>query len=171
MSVSRAMRRKHERDKLKEDRPKGDPADWTAQELAKSTGVKVSSLYEWAEARTREIEDELSEQMAKILWDTENYIALANIIIMLYAMLKTFGDLKTVQKGLNRLVRNISPAMDEVDAMGLKEAYLRLTTFYGLDDLVFEDFDLGKIWDSKSRVDMTVEKVMLKKASEKGDTK
>ena len=148
------MRRKAEREKAKKKRPKGNPEDWTAKEMSRETGVKVDQMMEWIEARSLEMQEAMAKNMAQLLWEAEDYMALANAVVILRAVIATFGDLKTVQKGLPKLVRNINRTIEEVDRMGIKEACQDLTK-YGVE-IEFEDFDINKIFDDpgKCRVEL-----------------
>lgn len=92
---------------------------------------------------------EAAKVSQEILYDAEDYIAIANIIIFLYSVEKTFGNLKTVQKGYQKLLENYNDAAEEVDEMGLREAYNRLHEKYGIE-LLFNDFDINNILDEKA---------------------
>lgn len=100
--------------------------------------------------------DKISLEAAKVaqelLYDAEDYIAVANIIIFLYSVEKTFGNLKTVQKNYQKLLDNYNEAADHVDELGVMEAYKQLHDKYGIS-IAFNDFDLNTILDNQEMFD------------------
>lgn len=167
---NRAMRRKAERDKAKAEKPKGDTKDWSAQQLSQMTGVRVQSLCEWLDARSIELRDELADAMTQLLWEAECYNASANMIIMLYAIKKTFGSLKTVQKGMDKLIANVNDAADYVDSIGVKAAYEEIMEEYGIKSLSFEDFDINLLFENKGMA-MLASKKIKDRVNRKGTNK
>lgn len=153
------MRRKAERERAKAERPRGDVKTWTAQQISQMTGVRVDSLLEWIDERALELRDEMAEAMTQLLWEAECYNAAANMIIMMFAIKKTFGSLKTVQKGMNRLIANVNDAADYVDSIGVKAAYEEITEEYGINGLAFEDFDINLIFDNRGMAMLASQKI------------
>ena len=160
MSLARAMRRKAEREKTKSQRPKGAVTDWNGIQMSGYTGVKVQTLCDWLDARAAEMQNEMAENMARLLWESEDYMATANVIIALHAVLRTFGDLKTVQKGMGRLVRNFDGALEQGDQVGIKEAYRELEEA-GIA-FAFDDFDINTLFDDPGKSRVTVARMKNK---------
>lgn len=86
----------------------------------------------------------------EMLYDAEDYMAIANIIIFLYSVKKTFGNLKTVQKGLQKLLDNYNEAAEYVDEIGIKQAYEELHNENGIS-LMFNDFDINTFFDNEKQ--------------------
>ena len=86
----------------------------------------------------------------EMLYDAEDYMAIANIIIFLYSVKKTFGNLKTVQKGMQKLLDNYNEAAEYVDEIGIREAYEKLHDEYGVE-LMFNDFDVSTFFDNEKQ--------------------
>lgn len=160
MGVARAMRRKAERDKNKGQRPKGAVTEWNGIQLSGYTGVKVQTLCDWLDARSIEMQDEMAGNMTRLLWEAEDYMATANIIIMLLAVQKTFGDLKTVQRRMGQLVGNLDASLEHVDKVGLKAAYEELEAA-GVC-FAFDDFDINSLLDDPGKSRVTVARMKTK---------
>ncbi len=137
-----------------------DTGRMDAFQISQTTGVKIQTIKAWCDDRVEEIWKDCIEQANDILYRAENYMALANVLMMLKAVSMTFGDLKTVQKGMNRLIKNLNPAMQEIDRIGVKAAYDQLMREYGIGELEFEDFDINELWDSRQKEVKTFCKVM-----------
>lgn len=100
--------------------------------------------------------DDVSVEAAKVLqellYDAEDYIAVANIIIFLYSIEKTYGNLKTVQKNYQKLLDNYNEAAEHVDEIGIMEAYKQFHDKYGIS-IAFDDFDLNKVLSNQEIFD------------------
>lgn len=149
------------------NRPSGNviiPADavktMNAIQVSQATGVKIQLIKAWCDENVHAIWKDCIEQTNDILYRAECYMAQANVIMMLYAVALTFGDLKTVQKGMNRLVKNLFPAQQYVDKVGIKTAFEELQAEYGVYDLEYEDFDINELWDYKEKEITTFCKLM-----------
>ena len=116
--------------------------------LVDGHGKKYTTLEEYITAMEKEICDQCSEISSKMLYESEEHMGTANIVIMLYAVLFAFENLKTVQKNLGRVISKYNDAVEFVDAIGIKEAYDRLHERHGIN-LDVEDYDLGAIFDSE----------------------
>lgn len=110
------------------------------------TGKKYTDINAYLEDMEKTIAQEASEIAADIMYDCENYIAFANIIILLFAVKKAVGNLKTVQKSFQKIIDSYNEASDYVDKKGIKEAYAELKSDFGID-MDFEDFDINLPFD------------------------
>lgn len=90
--------------------------------------------------------DFLHEQLFK----AECYMQFGMLLVTLQAIKTTWGNLKTVQNGMDKFIRNLNPAMEYVDQVGIEQAWRELTDMYGLD-IGFEDFDINSLWDGISK--------------------
>lgn len=98
----------------------------------------------------RKVSTEAAKLNQEMLYDAEDYMAIANIVIFLYSVKKTFGNLKTVQKGMQKLLDNYNEAAEYVDEIGIREAYEQLHDEYGVE-LMFNDFDLSTFFDNEKQ--------------------
>lgn len=112
------------------------------------TGNKFTNVNDYLDDMEGVIAKQASEVTASMLWDTENYIAAANIIIMLHAVNLAVGNLKTVQKSFQKIMNCYNAASDYVDKVGIREAYEDLHKNYGLE-FEFADCDISQIWDDE----------------------
>lgn len=158
MGIERKLRRKAEREKAKKER-QANIANKTAPQISQETGVSLETIYTWLETMAQKMEVEMSGNMAKLLWEGEEYMAAVNMVIMLHAVLMTFGDLKTVKKGMARLVRNVNPAIDKVDEMGTKKAFEALHE-YGVD-FEMEGFDINSLFDDPGKTKNILQRMRL----------
>lgn len=115
------------------------------------TGKKFKTVDEYLDFMERELAQRASDIASKMLWDTEVYIGVANIIAMLYAVKMTVGDLKTVQKNYQKIIDNFNSAMDYVDKIGIRKAYEEFASDYGIQ-LEFDDCDMNWIDDNEEEI-------------------
>ena len=101
--------------------------------LVDGHGKKYTNLEEYINAMEKEICDQCSEISSQMLYESEEHMGTANIVIMLYAVLFAFENLKTVQKNLGRVIGTYNDAVEYVDALGIKEAYDRLHERHGIN--------------------------------------
>ena len=163
--MNRAMRRKAQREKR--PIPPGPVSTWTLQQISQVTGCRVDTLIEWLEARSQELAQDMGEQMAEMMYEGEGYIASVNILITLYAMKLTFGDLKTLKKRMGQFLENLGPALDHIYKDGPKTVYEGLTSEYGLDGLEFEDFDIERLFEHGERAKFAAARIIEKSGGKK----
>ena len=166
MGASRTMKRKAARDKEKANKPQ----QWSAEKVAEVTKARIETLTQWLEARSDEMQEEMSGNMARLLWEAEDYMASANMVVMLYAVSQVFGDLKTINRRMSQLVEAINPAIDHVDDVGIKAAYEALERDMGIS-LEFDDFDINSLFDDPGKSKTIVARMKAKYMAGKGDKK
>ena len=115
-------------------------------ELIDGNGKRYHSVMDYLDAMEKEIAQQCGNIAAQMLYDTEIYIAVSNIIMMLYATEKAVGNLKTVQKSYQKIIDNFNEASEWVDKVGIRKAYEEFRDKYGLQ-LEFDDADLDWISD------------------------
>ena len=112
------------------------------------TGKRYKTIDEYLEAMEAETAQQCSDICAQMLCETEDYIAMANILIFLYAIKATVGNLKTVQKSYQKILEAYNEASEYVDRIGLKQAYEDFKAEYGIN-FEFYESDIGMIFDSE----------------------
>lgn len=74
------------------------------EQISKTTGARVETLKLYLKQREDEIRKEISEELIsesqEKLWKAEDYIAVANVLISLFAIKKTWGFTKSNQRFL-----------------------------------------------------------------------
>ena len=109
------------------------------QQLAKVAGCRVDSLKFWCSAREKEMEADFQKQFNEKFMRCEDYMCLANVLMSLWAIHKTWGFTKSI----NRFLENLNEAQQYVDEMGIKEFYEKVNKEWGVE-LEFDSVDLNK---------------------------
>ena len=109
------------------------------QQLSKVTGVKVDSLKFWCAEREKDMERDFQNQFQEKFVRCEDYICIANILMSLWAIHKTWGFTKSV----TRFLDNLNDAQKYVDEMGIQEFYEKVNKEWGVE-LLFDSVDLNK---------------------------
>lgn len=134
--------------KLKMKKPKAfksqipapmNPAGFTMEQISKNTGVKIESLKAYLNAREQEIREELIKESQEKLWKAEDYIAVANIMISLIAIKKTWGFKKSNQ----RFIDNVNFAKEYLEEVGIETAYEEIKKEMELT-FEFDSIDINK---------------------------
>ena len=134
--------------KLKMKKPKAfksqipapmNPAGLTMEQISKNTGVKIESLKAYLNAREQEIREELIKESQEKLWKAEDYIAVANIMISLIAIKKTWGFKKSNQ----RFIDNVNFAKEYLEEVGIEAAYEEIKKEMELT-FEFDSIDINK---------------------------
>lgn len=161
--MNRAERRRQAREAEKkpvEDRYKLVPVGY----INRKTGKRFTNVNDYINDMERCIYKDLADEFVKqsgdvitdLLYKAENYIAVANILIMLYAIKFTIGDLKSVQHSYQRILRAYNKASDYVDEVGIRGAYEEMQRDYNVS-FEFNDFNLDDLWDDE----LLKKKIML----------
>lgn len=90
-----------------------------------------------------------ADVMLNMLYEAEDYMAAANIIIMLVAIKDTFGDLKTLPKRIDKLLDNYNKASEYVDEKGVVEAYKELSDEFNFIFEFDDSFDISSLQNNK----------------------
>lgn len=145
--------------KLKMKKPKAfksqipapvNPAGFTMGQISKNTGVRIESLKAYLNAREQEMREELAmetegirkkliEESQEKLLKAEDYIAVANIMISLIAIKKTWGFKKSNQ----RFIDNVNIAKDYLEKVGIEAAYKEIKDEMELT-FEFDSIDINK---------------------------
>lgn len=114
---------------------------------------------------TQRLVDYTSDEMVSELAKAENYMMFGMLLICIQSIRLTFGNLKTVQNGMNKFLSNLTPALEYIDRRGLRESYDELRNLYGFD-LEFEEYDINEIWEKTNKVNHIVWRVWEKRKPE-----
>ena len=97
-------------------------------------------------------EDEMREALIKEsqekLWKAEDYIAVANILISLFAIKKTWGFTKSNQ----RFLENLNAAKEYIEEVGIEKAYQEAKETMEIE-LEFDSMDINKEFGFGERED------------------
>ena len=91
-------------------------SNYSLEQISKTTGARIETLKLYLKQREDEMREELIKESQEKLWKAEDYIAVANILISLYAIKMTWGFTKSNQRFLD----NINPAKEYVERVGIE---------------------------------------------------
>jgi hypothetical protein len=94
-------------------------SNFSLEQISKVTGARVESLKLYLMQREDEIREELIKESQEKLWKAEDYIAVANVLISLFAIKKTWGFTKSNQ----RFLENLNSAKEHIEEVGIEKAY------------------------------------------------
>lgn len=139
---------------------KGEAAFTSSQRIIPKTivtndGTRYNSLEKWL----RDMEEEqavkacekASQIASELLYETEIFMSVRNILTMLVAMDKTVGNLKTVQKSYQKIIDRFNEATEYIDKVGVKGCYEEFHRKYGLE-MEFDEVDLDWVDDDGKEV-------------------
>lgn len=118
-------------------------ANYAAEQISKATGARVEQLMIWKEAREAEIRKAAILESQEKLWRAEDYIAVANILITIYALKMSRKSREHTKDLINRMLDNLNPAREYVDRVGVQKAYEQAHEDFGIE-LEFDSMDLNK---------------------------
>lgn len=114
-------------------------SNFSLEQISKTTGARIESLKLYLKQREDEMRKELIKESQEKLWKAEDYIAVANILISLYAIKMTWGFTKSNQRFLD----NINPAKEYVERVGIEQAYKECRDLMDIN-IEFDSFDINK---------------------------
>lgn len=156
MSLRSELRRQ-QRDKAKTAKRMAKALPWMpAEQVTHKVNFTYDRLQDMYKEDIEHIKKGMSDICAEELLKGEQYMMVGLTMVALKSLEMTFGDLKTVQKGMGRFLRNFNQAIEYVDSTGIMETYRELQVKYGLGDLGFEDYaydinNIQSIWDNKEQ--------------------
>ena len=131
-------------------------SNFSLEQISKATGARVESLKLYLMQREeelrkelyKEISEELISESQEKLWKAEDYIAVANVLISLFAIKKTWKFTKANQ----RFLENLNSAMEYVEKIGVEKAYQEAKETMGIE-LEFDSMDINKEFGFGKRED------------------
>ena len=124
--MNRAERRRQQKAAEKSRNPiPYNFSNYSLEQISKTTGARVETLKLYLKQREDEMRKEISEELIsesqKKLWKAEDYIAVANVLISLFAIKKTWGFTKSNQRFLENL--NFAKEHIEIRTRGRQDIY------------------------------------------------
>lgn len=131
-------------------------SNFSLEQISKATGARVESLKlylmqleeELRKELYKEISEELISESQEKLWKAEDYIAVANVLISLFAIKKTWKFTKANQ----RFLENLNSAMEYVEKIGVEKAYQEAKETMGIE-IEFDSVDINKEFGFGERED------------------
>lgn len=131
-------------------------SNFSLEQISKATGARVESLKLYLMQREeelrkelyKEISEELISESQEKLWKAEDYIAVTNVLISLFAIKKTWKFTKANQ----RFLENLNSAMEYVEKIGVEKAYQEAKETMGIE-LEFDSMDINKEFGFGERED------------------
>ena len=118
-------------------------SNFSLEQISKVTGARVESLKLYLMQREDEMRKEISEELIsesqEKLWKAEDYIAVANVLISLFAIKKTWGFTKSNQ----RFLENLNSAKEYIEEVGIEKAYQEAKETMGIK-LEFDSININK---------------------------
>lgn len=114
-------------------------SNFSLEQISKVTGARVESLKLYLMQREDEIREELIKESQEKLWKAEDYIAVANVLISLFAIKKTWGFTKSNQ----RFLENLNSAKEHIEEVGIEKAYQEAKKTMGIK-LEFDSININK---------------------------
>ncbi len=114
-------------------------SNYTLRQISETTGVKIESLMIWKNAREKEMMELFQKESQEKLYKAEDHIAVANVLISLYAINITWGFKKANQ----RFVENLNVAKEYLEKVGIEKAYQQIHKEMGIN-LEFNSIDINK---------------------------
>lgn len=123
-------------------------SNFSLEQISKATGARVESLKLYLEQREDEMREALIKKSQEKLWKAENYIAVANVLISLFAIKKTWGFTKSNQ----RFLENLNSAKEYIEEVGIEKAYQEAKETMGIE-LEFDSMNINKEFGFGERED------------------
>lgn len=141
--MNRAERRRMQKQAVKNNRVVPlMVVNQTDEQVAAQTGVKITQLKSYLSAREEEIKKAAVLEAQEKLWKAEDYIAVANILISIYAIKMSRKNREHTKDLINRMLENLNPAREYVDRVGIQKAYEQAHEDFGIE-LEFDSMDMN----------------------------
>ncbi len=142
--MNRSERRRMKREKGKNFLPPMNMiSNYTVEQIAKTTGNKIESLMLWKDAREKEMFDAFQKEAQEKLWKAEDYIAVANILISVYAIKMSRKSREHTKDLIHRMISNMNPAREYIERVGVQKAYEMAKKDFDIE-LEFDSIDINK---------------------------
>jgi len=123
-------------------------SNFSLEQISKATGARVESLKLYLMQREDEMREALIKKSQEKLWKAEDYIAVANVLISLFAIKKTWGFTKSNQ----RFLENLNSAKEYIEEIGIEKAYQEAKETMEIE-LEFDSMDINKEFGFGERED------------------
>lgn len=153
--MNRAQRRRQQRLEAKGILDSAPTQRIIPKVIVTNDGTRYSSVEEWLKACELEAGERAARTCnaiaSELLYKTEIFMSVRNILTMLVAMEKTVGNLKTVQKSYQKIIDRFNEATEYIDKIGVRECYEEFHRKYGLE-MEFDEVDLDWVDDDGKEV-------------------
>lgn len=147
--MNRAERRRQQKAAEKSRNPiPYNFSNYSLEQISKTTGARIETLKLYLKQREDEMREELIKESQEKLWKAENYIAVANVLISLFAIKKTWGFTKSNQ----RFLENLNSAKEHIEEVGIEKAYQEVKETMGIK-LEFDSININKEFGFGERED------------------
>ena len=151
--MNRAERRRQQKAAEKSRNPiPYNFSNYSLEQISKTTGARVETRKLYLKQREDEMRKEISEELIsesqEKLWKAEDYIAVANVLISLFAIKKTWGFTKPNQ----RFLENLNSAKEHIEEVGIEKAYQEAKETMGIK-LEFDSININKEFGFGERED------------------
>lgn len=116
---------------------------YSEQQIANSTGIKMAQLKTYISTMEEKIKKDCILESQERLWKAEDYIAVANVLISVYAVKMSRKSREHTKDLIQRMLDNLNPAREYVDRVGVQEAYRQAHEDFGIE-LEFDSVDMNK---------------------------
>mgnify|MGYP003369977191 FL=1 len=97
----------------------------------------------WKEAREKEMFDGFQKEAQEKLWKAEDYIAVANILISVYAIKMSRKSREHTKDLIQRMISNMNSAREYIESVGIEKAYEYAKNDFDIE-LEFDSVDINK---------------------------
>ena len=97
----------------------------------------------WKETREKEMFDGFQKEAQEKLWKAEDYIAVANILISVYAIKMSRKNREHTKDLIQRMISNMNPAREYIERVGIQKAYEYAKKDFDIE-LEFDSIDINK---------------------------
>lgn len=118
-------------------------ANYSVAQIAAATGTRIEYLTIWKNAREAEMRKAAILESQEKLWKAEDYLAVANILITVYALKMSRKSRERTKDLINRMIDNLNAAKEYVERTGIEKAYEQAHQDFGIE-LKFDSMDLNK---------------------------
>lgn len=142
MNRSERRRMKKQADKKVTTAP-SNVLSYSSQQISNSTGIKLEQLKSYILTMEEKIKKDCILESQERLYKAEDYIAVANVLISIYAIKMSRKSRERTKDLVQRMLDNLNAAREYVDRVGVQTAYE-----YAHDDfeieLEFDSMDMNK---------------------------
>lgn len=113
------------------------------QQVQKDFGLSVTQLKFYLEKMEREIKEDYQKQYQEKLLKSQDYIAVAYVLIAIYAIKLSRKKYEHTKDLVDRFMDNIGEATHYLETVGVEEAYKGIQEEFGID-IEFDSVDINE---------------------------
>lgn len=116
---------------------------YSDQQVANNTGIKMAQLKTYLSMMEEKIKKDCILESQEKLWKAEDYIAVANVLISVYAVKMSRKSHEKTKDLINRMLENLNPAREYVERVGVQKAYEYAREDFGIE-IELDSVDMNK---------------------------